>query len=277
MNFEVLQGDCLDVMRRIAPASVDACITDPPYGTTACSWDSVIPFAPMWAELKRIVKPKGAIVLFGSQPFTSALVMSNPGMFKYETIWRKTMPTGLATAASRPMKYHENILVFYREPPTFNAEMETRSDAGRDRLKNSGNILMAHRTGEHFGSLTSKVSGTYREYDPLRVFPRSVLEYGSEPNCNGTKVHPTQKPVDLLRYLVRTYTNAGDTVLDFTCGSGTTGVACAIEGRNSINIEQDAGYCEIARARIMRASGIACDIPKRSRPEIPLPLFEACA
>lgn len=255
MNFEVLQGDCLAEMAKLPPYSVDACITDPPYGTTACSWDSVIPFAPMWAELKRIVKPKGAIVLFGSQPFTSALVMSNPQMFRYQWIWEKISVGNPQLAKIQPLKEYEDVCVFSAEAHGYFPQ--GLIDCEIHRTKDTSTLGHCKR----------------KDYTQTQTnYPRSLLRYSAERG-----LHPTQKPVDLLRYLVRTYTNAGDTVLDFTCGSGTTGVACAIEGRNSINIEQDAGYCEIARARIMRASGIACDIPKRARPETPLPLFEACA
>lgn len=249
-------------MRGLPPASVDACITDPPYGTTACAWDSVIPFAPMWAELKRIVKPKGAIVLFGSQPFTSALVMSNPAMFKYEIVWDKGRGFQPQLANVQPMKSHENVLLFGRERFAYNPQMTpckpySMVRRALNRADGSGHNIFA----------SSPQNKTYNALTPISVvFASFEHDY-----------HPTQKPIDLLRYLVRTYTNAGDTVLDFTCGSGTTGVACEIEGRNSINIDSDGHYCDVARARITRASGIAADIPRRVKEYPPTPLFEAVA
>lgn len=261
MGFDVIQGDCLEVMRGLPSASIDACITDPPYGTTACSWDSVIPFAPMWAELRRIVKPKGAIVLFGSQPFTSALVMSNPAMFSHEWVWDKKFAGNFVLAGSRPMKTHESISVFCAESPAYYPQMVKRD---------------VPITGGGMSESGTIANGSFvalnRQYE--EKYPVSILKY---PRDLGNTIHPTQKPVDLLRYLVRTYTNAGDTVLDFTCGSGTTGVACEIEGRNSINIDSDEHYCEVSRARMLRASGIAADIPRRVKAYAPTPLFEAVA
>jgi site-specific DNA-methyltransferase (adenine-specific) len=260
-GITLYQADCLEAMRLIPDASIDACITDPPYGTTACSWDSVIPFAPMWAELKRIVKKNGAIVLFGSQPFTSALVMSNPQMFGYEIIWDKVNRfTGYLDAYRKPLRRHESILVFYDSGPIYNPQM------------GEGKPYIARRSGE-----PTSVYGNYIPVDGFNNgerFPTSLISEKADLKDN---VHVNQKPVELLRYLVRTYTNEGDSVLDFTCGSGTTGVACVIERRNFIGIEQDAHYCEVSAARIKRAQGVACDIPKRVKQYAPTPLFEAVA
>lgn len=222
----------------------------------------------MWAELKRIVKKNGAIVLFGSQPFTSALVMSNPQMFRYEWAWDKKKPTGQLDADRRPLRQHENILVFYREQRTYNPEYHAnklRRDF-RGSVKND----------------KTPICNQQRPYiialDPDVSYPRSVIEQTAVVGNSSEKVeHPNQKPLELMRYLVRTYTNEGDTVLDFTCGSGTTGVACVIERRNCVLIEQDAHYCEVSAARIKRAQGIACDIPKRVKQYAPTPLFEAVA
>lgn len=255
MTFVVHNGDCLEVMRTMPPASVDACITDPPYGTTACSWDSVIPFAPMWVELKRIVKPKGAIVLFGSQPFTSALVMSNPAMFKYQWVWNKKISGNPFLTEFMPLKVHEDICVFSASRHAYYPE-KVKGDL---RLKGGGH--------------SNLWNNPCPSYESDEYHPTSILEFSNAVRGD----HPTQKPVDLLRYLVRTYTNEGETVLDFTCGSGTTGVACAIEGRDSINIDADAHYCDVARARIQRAQGIGVDIPKRVKQYAPTPLFEAVA
>lgn len=262
------QGDCLEVMRSIPDASIDACITDPPYGTTACSWDAVIPFAPMWAELKRIVKKNGAIVLFGSQPFTSALVMSNPQMFRYEWIWDKKRPTGHLDADRRPLRQHEGIAVFYREQCTYNPEIHTN----KLRRDFRGSTKDCHTLV--YNQQRSYIS----EVGPETSLPRSIIEQTAVIGNSAEKVeHPNQKPLELIRYLIRTYTNEGDTVLDFTCGSGTTGVACVIEKRSAVLIEQDAGYCDVSVARIKRAQGIACDIPKRVKQYAPTPLFEAVA
>lgn len=246
-------------MRHIPDASVDACITDPPYGTTACSWDAVIPFAPMWVELKRIVKKNGAIVLFGSQPFTSALVMSNPQMFKYQWVWDKVnLFTNQMNASRQPMRQHEDVCVFYSEQPAYNPQ---KRQGDPYKVTRSGNI-------EVFG--IKRLNG---ENPTGEMFPGSILSIKTR-NPLEQGIHPTQKPVDLLRYLVRTYTNEGDTVLDFTCGSGTTGVACVIERRNFIGIERDPHYCEVSAARIKRAQGVGCDIPQRVRQYAPSPLFD---
>lgn len=240
-EVKLLHGDCLDLMTSIPDGSVDAIICDLPYGTTACKWDTIIPFEPLWAHYNRVIKPNGAIVLFGSQPFTSALVMSNPKWFKYEVIWFKNVPTGMAQASYAPMKYHENILVFCEgKIATFNKEMEQREGVGKDCYK------YEHYCGE---SNHVKLDKVKKFYDANLVNPSSVQLFTVVPNRNG-KVHPTQKPVSLLEYLIRTYTNEGETVLDNCMGSGTTGVACKNTGRNFIGIEKDAGYFEIARNRI---------------------------
>jgi site-specific DNA-methyltransferase (adenine-specific) len=249
MKIDLRLGDCLEIMKTIPDGSIDAIITDPPYGTTACKWDSVIPFEPMWAELKRIIKPNGAIVLFGSQPFTSALIMSNPKMFKYEWIWEKSMPSNFCQASYQPMKYHENILVFSKNKTKYNPIMEDRSDIGKKKLKNNGKILDGSNNTSEFMNF-KREKGIYRQYDPNKVNPKSVQKFKSVPNCNGNKLHPTQKPVALIEYLVKTYTNENETVLDFTMGSGTTGVACKNLNRNFIGIELDETYFNIAKERI---------------------------
>jgi site-specific DNA-methyltransferase (adenine-specific) len=235
MTWTVTKGDCLAVMRKLPDNSIDACITDPPYGTTACKWDSVIPFDPMWTELKRIVKPKAAIVLFASQPFTSALVMSNVKMFKHEWIWRKNAPTGHLNVKLKPLSNHESVVVFGRLTVAYNPQGLTRYAA------------MHKRGGQ------SQNYGDYglENWQEFTGYPRSIIDFRVH---RSTAQHPTQKPVDLLRYLVRTYSNQGNTILDFTAGSGTTGVACAIEGRNFIGIEREKEYVAIARKRIAEAS-----------------------
>jgi site-specific DNA-methyltransferase (adenine-specific) len=222
-------------MKGIPDGSVDAIICDLPYGTTACKWDTVIPFEPLWAHYKRVIKPNGAIVLFGSQPFTSALVMSNPKMFKYQWVWEKTMATGGLLAKTRPLKAHEDICVFQVATGTYNAQRGpglpyTRKEGDKT------NSIIGDKAG---GYVTDNLEGGRN--------PRSVIKF---PNPNHGSLHPTQKPVALLEYLICTYTNEGQTVLDNCMGSGTTGVACLNTGRNFIGIEKDHTYFEIARNRI---------------------------
>ena len=234
-------GDCLDVMQDITDGSVDMVMTDPPYGTTACKWDSVIPFEPMWAQLKRIVKPNGAIVLMASQPFTSALVMSNVAMFKETLVWKKNIASNFLNANRMHLKRHEDICVFYQKPPTYNKQM------------NSGTPYVSKRTGKDdsgdcYGSVKKRLdTENLGERNPI-----SVIELDRQ-----TGLHPTQKPVALMEYLIRTYTNAGETVLDFTMGSGTTGVAAANTGRRFIGIEMDATYFAAAQSRIQKAQADA--------------------
>lgn len=236
MTFQLYHGDCLEVMPTLEAQSFDAIIADLPYGTTACKWDVVIPFEPLWREYKRLIKPRGAIVLFGSQPFTSLLVMSNLAWFRYEWAWEKGRATGHLDAKRKPLKKHENICVFSANGHTYNPQMV----AGK-RHKRGG-----ARTGpaQVWGKFEDRQTTDSEEYYPL-----SIVYCSTVPKPD----HPTQKPVALLEYLVRTYTNEGDTVLDNTMGSGTTGVACVQTGRNFVGIEKDAAYFEIAKRRIETA------------------------
>jgi DNA modification methylase len=227
MNTLIL-GDCLEKMKEIESGSVDAIIADPPYGTTACKWDSVIPFEPMWEQLKRIIKPNGAIVLFGSQPFTSALVMSNVKMFKYCWVWEKSLKVGFQNANRRPLKNHEDICIF--NSSLYNPQ--GLIEYGKENKRGS------------VGCFSSNVN-TQKYTQKYTNFPASIIKFQSE-----TGLHPTQKPVPLLEYLIKTYTNEGETVLDFTMGSGTTGVAAKNTGRHFIGIEKDESYFEIAKSRI---------------------------
>jgi len=232
-KYQLWQGDCLDFMRGMDAGSVDACILDLPYGTTACSWDEIIPFAPMWEQVKRI--NKGVFVTTASQPFTSKLIMSNLQDFKYEWIWEKQKATGHLDARRKPLKAHENILVFGKG--VYNPQLEKGT-----KYKNN------HKPGD-----TGEVYGDVNHYsfdNQGTRFPRSVIEFMHETQSE----HPTQKPTDLYSYLIQTYTNAGDTVLDFTMGSGTTGVACMQLGRKFIGCELDAGYFAIAEKRIKAAA-----------------------
>ena len=232
-------GDCLDVMQGIPDGSVDMVMTDPPFGTTACKWDSVIPFEPMWGQLKRITKPNGAIVLMASQPFTSALVMSNVAMFRYDLKWIKTQATGFYNANRMPLRAHEDIIVFYQSLPSYNPQ----KTAGEPYVQKRGSASEVYQGKD----LSVTVNETGMRH-PLswRVFQR-----------DADKTHPTQKPVALMEYLIKTYTNPGETVLDFTCGSGTTGVAAANTGRRFIGIEMDADYFAIAQSRIQKAQADA--------------------
>ena len=242
-KIELIQGDCLEKMKGIPDGSVDMVLTDPPYGTTACKWDSVIPFDPMWEQLKRITKKNGAIVLFGSQPFTSALVMSNPKMFKYEWVWEKNVPTGMVLANKIPMKYHENILVFYNQQPTYNKQMFCREWKTQ---KTVDKISRRARPDKH---LINTRLQKWKQFDGKLKNPSSVIKFDVVPRATGT-LHPTQKPVTLAEYLIKTYTNEGEIILDFTMGSGTTGVACKNLGRDFIGIELDPEYFKIAEKRI---------------------------
>lgn len=247
--FTLHNGDCLQVLPTIPSGSIDAIITDLPYGTTAIEWDSIIPLAPMWEQVKRVLKANGVFITTASQPFTSILIVSNLEMFKYENIWNKQRGTDWQLANNRPLKAHENIVVFGNGTITYNPQ-KTKRNKPMD--VSNWKFLSAHN-GEH-GSFGSKEHDKKVYYDK---FPISVFELsGQIAEVNNTnRVHPTQKPIALYRHLVRTYTNEGETVLDIAMGSGTTGVACVQEGRNFIGIEKDTehGYFSIAENRLKEA------------------------
>ena len=244
--MKLYKGDCLEVMKGIEAGSIDAIITDPPYGTTACKWDSVIDFELMWEQLNRIIKPNGAIVLFGSEPFSSALRMSNIKNYKYDWIWEKDKAGNFALANRMPMKYHEIISVFYKKQPTYNKQRIERSEGGKKRNKTSNNFNNNNVTSIINGNLSSKSLGEV--FYPKLKNPSSVLKYNKQ-----VGLHPTQKPIALMEYLIKTYTNENETVLDFTMGSGSTGVACVNTNRNFIGIEMDDKYFNIADQRIKEA------------------------
>lgn len=234
MNKLIL-GDCLEKMKDIPDKSVDMILADLPYGTTACKWDTIIPFEPLWEQYKRIIKDNGAIVLTASQPFTSALVMSNVKMFKYEWIWEKPQPSNSLLANKQPLKYHENILVFGGNK--YNPEMwEGKPNHGRN---DSGKDMKTEILGTEIKRTATNKNGI--------KYPKSIIKF-TAPRTN--KIHPTQKPVALFEYLIKTYTNEGDLVLDNVMGSGTTGVACKNLNRDFIGIELDPTYFEIAKQRI---------------------------
>lgn len=237
--INLINGDCLEEMKNIPDGSVDMVLTDPPYGTTACKWDSIIPLEPMWEQLKRIIKPNGAIVMTASQPFSSVLVSSNLKMFSYEWVWVKSKITGVLNAKRMPVRKHEQVIVFCdkKSTGTYNAQDLIRVDIEReDKVSHSS---------DNYGK-----RGGVKYKQEFTNWPRDVLDIGSE----GKTVHPTQKPVALMEYLIKTYTNEGETVLDFTMGSGTTGVASKNLNRSFIGIELDKGYFEIAQDRIEKCS-----------------------
>lgn len=235
----LMQGDCLERMKEIPDGSVDMILTDPPYGTTACKWDSIIPLEPMWEQLKRIIKPNGAIVMTASQPFTSKLISSNYEVFKYETIYEKTSAKGFLSANKRPLTAHENILVFGKAK-TYNPQKWLIPEYLRTKRK----ACSDKRNGEVYGGGAST-----RKLDDGTRHPTSVIGFSNR-NGNEKSLHPTQKPVALMEYLIKTYTNENETVLDFTMGSGSTGVACKNLNRKFIGIELDEEYFKIAQDRI---------------------------
>lgn len=238
-KYKLYNNDCLEVMPRLRDNSIDMVMVDPPYGTTACKWDSIIPLEPMWKALKKIVKPNGAILIMGSQPFSSVLACSNLKQFRYEWIWDKGRPSGCATAKKIPMKVHEIVSVFYEKAPTYIPDMVLK-----ERPQRGKNVTKPGRSQPALG-------GEYKTY--THSYPISIIyERKGGPT---TYVHPTQKPVALMEYLIKTYTKEGDTVLDFAMGSGTTGVACANVGKRFIGIENDTehGYFEIAEQRVKEA------------------------
>ena len=238
-NIQLMLGDCLERMKEIPDGSVDMVMADLPYGTTACKWDSVIPLDAMWSEYKRVCKPDAAIVLNASQPFTSALVMSNLKGFKHEWIWRKDKAGNFASAKYAPMKIHESVLVFCHGRINY-YPIKTLRDKPIIR-----GISSAKGTAKNLAS-SSRFGGHTRKVFTDRC-PESIIPFGTVRKT----IHPTQKPVALMEYLIRTYTNEGGTVLDNTMGSGTTGVACVSTGRRFIGIERDETYFNIARSRIV--------------------------
>ena len=239
-RYSLYQGDCLEVMDKLIEQGikVDAIITDPPYGTTACKWDSVIPFDEMWKRINKLIKPNGAIVLFGSEPFSSSLRMSNISDFKYDWKWDKVKPSTGLHAKIMPLKDYEDIMVFYKKKAIYNPQMkEANIRIDKPRIANNG---------EAFGG-----KEILRQHKNNGLsYPRAILRF-SNANQNN-RLHPTQKPVDLLEYLILTYTNEGDTVLDFTMGSGSTGVACINTNRNFIGIEKEEKYFDISVDRIQQ-------------------------
>lgn len=243
-NVQLGKGDCLELMKTIPDGSVDMVLTDPPYGTTACKWDSVIPFELMWAELKRIIKPNGAIVLFGSEPFSSKLRCSNLEMYKYDWIWKKSIAANFMNAKNSPLKKHELIQVF-SSGTIANKSLRRMSYFPQGISQTFTKWKRPnHKESEHNFKRPSHKLERVIEWTG---YPDSILNF---PMGNNKSVHPTQKPVALLEYLIKTYTQEGEAVLDFTMGSGSTGVAALNIGRKFIGIELEQEYFDIAKARI---------------------------
>lgn len=251
MINKVTQGDCLEIMRVIADESVDMILCDLPYGTTACKWDNVIQFEPLWEQYKRVIKDSGAIVLTASQPFTTSLINSNIDMFKYCWYWLKSKPNGWQHAKNRPMTRIEEVCVFSKAP------MGHKSQLGDRRMvyipqgvERAGKKKVAE--GAHGRMMGARPNQVGKEYEAFTGFPHNVLEY---PNVIGKQaLHPTQKPVALFEYLIRTYTNPGEIVLDNCLGSGTTAVAAINTDRQFIGIEREPEYVEIANNRVAEAT-----------------------
>ncbi len=233
-------GDCLDIMPTLG--KVDAVVTDPPYGTTQCKWDAVIPPRQMWEKISNITTPNSAIILMSSQPFTTTLISSNPSMFKYVWVWEKNLKTGNLNARKRPMGGHEDIVVFYEKQPTYNPQKRVRTTEARaGNTKNSKTPV--------YGAQKE----TYRDRQSEMINPDTVIRGIKCVHNSSGKLISTQKPVALMEYLIKTYTNIGDTVLDFAIGSGTTGVACINTKRKFIGIDNKEEHFDIACERISRA------------------------
>lgn len=234
-NIQLYHGDCLEVMKQIPDKSIDMILCDLPYGTTACKWDVIIPFEPLWEQYKRLIKPNGAIALFGSEPFSSKLRISNLHYYRYDWIWDKVRPSGFQIAKYTPMKRHEIISVFSKNTPYWNPIKEKREKPIKGKIASkSDSSPLKYNDG---------IERTYTHKNP-----QSIIVFSKQ--SDGKYVHPTQKPVALMEYLIKTYTNKDELVLDNCMGSGTTGVACVNTNRRFIGIEKDDNYFKIAQERI---------------------------
>jgi site-specific DNA-methyltransferase (adenine-specific) len=237
---KIYLGDCLELMPQIVDESIDMVLCDLPYGTTRCKWDSIIDLPKLWSEYKRIIKPRGVIVLTAQSPFDKVLGTSNLEMLKYEWIWEKTQATGHLNAKKMPLKAHENILVFYKDLPTYNPQKTN----GHKPINSYTKYVKTQNNTELYGEMKQEISGG-GETDR---YPRSVLLYASDKQTSC--LHPTQKPLALMEYLIATYTNEGDVVLDNCCGSGTTGLGAKNLNRNFIMMDKEQKYVDIAKSRI---------------------------
>lgn len=256
--IDLRQGDCLELMKEIPDKSIDMILCDLPYGTTACKWDNIIPFEPLWEQYKRIIKANGAIVLFGSEPFASKLRLSNIKMYRYDWIWDKTRGTNFQNAHKMPMKSYENICVFYKKLPTYNPQMtegrpyKTSAGFRKNTIESLSERILSDFEKSDLNNITNRsaIASVYRSEtinNGVR-FPLSILSYKKD--C---KLHPNAKPISLLEYLIKTYTNENEMVLDNCAGSGSAGVACINTNRNFIGIELDEKYFNIAKERIYKA------------------------
>ena len=241
-NCHIKQGDCLELMKDIPDGSVDMILCDLPYGTTACKWDVIIPFEPLWEQYRRVIKMGGAVALFCKQPFTSLVVQSNLDWWRYELIWQKEKGTDFGHANHKPLNAHENIEIFYNKQPTYNKQMLKGTPYTKKNNRNND------KTDLNFSSDNSGIWVNKGERTPV-----SVLKFARDNIHKGKNLHPTQKPVKLLEWLIKTYTNEGETVLDNCMGSGSTGVACVNTNRNFVGYELDEEYFKIAKERIEKA------------------------
>jgi DNA modification methylase len=239
-GVRVINGDCLEVMKLIPDGIIDMVLCDLPYGTTACKWDTIIPFDALWKEYERLIKPNGAILLFGQEPFSSSMRLSNIKDYKFDIIWNKKFASNFAQAKKRPMNIQENICVFYKKQPTYNPNMTKRDKPIK---ATSGSTFSEVSMVKNFNSIENKVYD-FKYPESIVLFPRIL---GTSKEKTG---HPTQKPVSLFEYLIKTYTNEGDLVLDNTAGSGTTGIACINTNRKYILIEKEEKYFDIINERI---------------------------
>lgn len=253
-DINLMLGDCLELMHNIPDKSVDMILCDLPYGTTACKWDVIIPFDKLWAHYERVIKDNGAIVLFGSEPFSSYLRMSNMKMYKYDWIWEKNQAANIVSGAYAPMKYHEIISCFYKNKPVFNKQLVERSESGKARVKAAvENGTTWKNSFKELNSIQQNTEYNSTRYDIDKKNPGSIISFKRD-NYGSNNFHTTQKPVALLEYLIKTYTNDGDLVLDNTMGSGSTGVAAMNLNRVFIGIEKEPKYYEIAEKRINEAA-----------------------
>ncbi len=245
--FKLHNGDCLKMLQHIQDKSIDLILTDPPYGTTSVKWDSIIPLDLMWTQLKRIIKPNKAIVLNSAQPFTTTLINSNISMFKYSWIWEKNRPSGVAQAKNKPLAQHEDILVFSDGVVIHKGQSERRMPYYPQGLVRINKVCKNHKHDhEKAGGVAQRPSHKEEYIQEWTNYPKTVLNF----NCVNKPIHPTQKPVPMMEYLIKTYTVEGETVLDFTFGSGTTGVAALNTNRKFIGIELDEGYFQKGEERM---------------------------
>lgn len=239
MDYQIYNEDCISGMSRIPDGSIDAIICDPPFQSTDCDWDIRLPMEEMWAQFNRVTKQNGAIVLFSQLPFAVDLINANRKMFRYEWIWHKSLAVGFLNANKMPLRAHENILVFYRRLPTYNPQFSTGKAYSRAHTTRPAGVYQA-------------AAGNITVNDGAHYYPRDVIKFTSVTSLHKTepRCHPTQKPTALMEFLVKTYTNKFETVLDATMGSGTTGVACMTTGRKFIGFETDEGFFATAKARL---------------------------